>query len=177
MGAVVPSAQAQAGAANGVAGFQFGWSPAQAHTACEQAGQSYSVERVGGTVVERCSAPLTNVGFPAGTEVVLNFCGDHLCRIVVIAQLEGAAATAAVTATRQRLESKYGAPDQTDGEGVGLRTVTFNRTGNGLSPDQTARITLTASAGRGRRMVSLAYISRRQLTPAERAELEIVGAL
>jgi hypothetical protein len=82
---------------------------------------------VSGSVVERCSAPLTDIGFPSGAEVVLNFCGDHLCRIVVIAQLEGDAATATATATRQRLERKYGAPAQTDGEGVGLRTVTFER--------------------------------------------------
>lgn len=90
---------------------------------------------------------------------------------------EGDAATATVAATRGRLERKYGAPSQTDGEGVGLRTITYEQAGQGQSPDQTARITLTASAGRGRRMVSLAYISRRQLTPEERRELEVLGAL
>jgi hypothetical protein len=168
---------AAAQASPGLAGFRFGWTAAEAHEACEREGHSYSIERVSGSVVERCSAPLTDIGFPSGAEVVLNFCGDHLCRIVVIAQLEGDAATATATATRQRLERKYGAPAQTDGEGVGLRTVTFERQGEGASPDQTARITLTASAGRGRRMVSLAYVSRRQLTPEQRRELEILGGL
>lgn len=171
------AAPATAQESPGLAGFRFGWTAAEAHEACERAGHSYSIERVGGAVVERCSAPLVDMGFPSGAEVVLNFCGPQLCRIVVIAQLEGDAATATATATRARLERKYGAPTQTDGEGVGLRTVTFERRGDGLSQDQTARITLTTSAGRGRRMVSLAYISRRQLTPAERAELEILGAL
>lgn len=169
------SAAAQEG--TGLAGFRFGWTAAEAQHACEEAGHSYSIERVSGSVVERCSAPLADVGFPNGAEVVLNFCGQHLCRVVVIAQLEGDAATAAVTATRARLERKYGAPSQTDGEGVGLRTVTFEQRGTGRNPDQTARITLTASAGRGRRMVSLAYVSRRQLSPEERRELEILGAL
>jgi hypothetical protein len=164
-------------ASPGLAGFRFGWTAAEAHEACERAGHSYSIERVGGAVVERCSAPLTDIGFPAGSEVVLNFCGAQLCRIVVIAQLEGDAATTTANATRARLERKYGAPSQTDGEGVNLRTVTFERQGEGQSQDQTARITLTTSAGRGRRMVSLAYISRRQLTPAERAELDILGSL
>lgn len=161
----------------GLAGFRFGWTAAEAQHACEGAGHSYSIERVSGAVVERCSAPLSDVGFPRSAEVVLNFCGDHLCRIVVIAQLEGEAASNTVATTRGRLERKYGAPSQIDGEGVGLRTVTFEQRGQGLSPDQTARITLTASAGRGRRMVSLAYVSRRQLSPEARRELEILGAL
>ena len=170
-----PRASAQEGP--GLAGFRFGWTAAETHEACERAGHSYSIERVSGSVVERCSAPLVDIGFPTGAEVVLNFCGDHLCRIVVIAQLEGDAATAPAPTTRQRLVRKYGPPSQTDGEGVGLRTVTFERQGEGTSPDQTARITLTASAGRGRRMVSLAYVSRRQLTPEQRRELEILGGL
>jgi hypothetical protein len=174
-GPLAATASAQSGV--GLAGFQFGWTAAEAQHACEGAGHSYSIERVGGAVVERCSAPLRDVGFPSGAEVVLNFCGPHLCRVVIIAQLDTDAATATVAATRGRLERKYGAPSQTDGEGVGLRTVTFDQRGDGVDPDQTARITLTASAGRGRRMVSLAYISRRQLTPEERREIEIVGAL
>ena len=170
-GPLAATASAQPGV--GLAGFHFGWTAAEAQHACEGAGHSYSIERVGGAVVERCSAPLRDVGFPRGAEVVLNFCGPHLCRVVIIAQLD----TDTVTATRNRLERKYGAPSQTDGEGVGLRTVTFEQRGDCVDPDQTARITLTASAGRGRRMVSLAYISRRQLTPEVRRELEIVGAL
>lgn len=171
------SASAAAQARPGLAGFHFGWTAAEAQHACEGAGHSYSIERVSGAVVERCSAPLADVGFPRGAEVVLNFCGQHLCRVVVIAQLDTDAATATVAVTRRRLEQKYGAPSQTDGEGVGLRTVTFDQRGDGVEQDQTARITLTTSAGRGRRMVSLAYISRRQLTPEERHELEILGAL
>ena len=44
---LVHAASAEAQASPGLAGFRFGWTAAEAHEACERAGHSYSIERVG----------------------------------------------------------------------------------------------------------------------------------
>lgn len=172
-------ASAQALPPAGFAGFAFGWTATQAQEACEAANHSYTVERVADVVVEKCSAPLTNVGFPAGTEVVLNFCGDRLCRVVVLAHLAAASAEATISATQRRLGQKYGVPVEGASASRRVRAWNWERTGVGGSQDQLAHITLNAPAGssRGPRLVSLAYSSRRNLDQAEREELEILGAL
>lgn len=163
----------------GFAGFAFGWTATQAQEACEAANHSYTIERIADVVVEKCSAPLTNVGFPSGTEVVLNFCEDRLCRVVVLAHLDRAAAEATVTATQRRLGQKYGVPVEGASASRRIRAWNWERTGVGASLDQLSHITLNAPAGgaRGPRLVSLAYSSRRNMDAAERAELEILGAL